>query len=105
MWLREALHALEGWLVEVEFQVKCLSDGGVCDIIVSVERKLISACEVHGCARYQEDWFPGGREPRDGGDARWANATAGDDKIIARTHAAHCLNDIFLIIWNDLDSL
>lgn len=51
MWLGEALHALKGWLVEVEFQVKCLSDRRVRDVVVPVAKALISACEVHGGAR------------------------------------------------------
>lgn len=44
-------------------------------------------------------WFPGK------GYGRWTDASAGDDKVIAGAHAAHCFHDVLLIVRDDLHAL
>lgn len=36
---------------------------------------------------------------------RWANASTGDDEVIAVAHTSHCLNDLALIVGNHFDAL
>ena len=36
---------------------------------------------------------------------RWANASTGNDKIIAVAHTSHCLNDFALIVCDHFNAL
>lgn len=116
MWLGELLHTLKGILVKLQLQVEGLGNGLVCNIVMSMisKKKIVSAgihCKLkheslNGCGSLAtftvtravgvlcSGWY-----------RRWADASTCDNEIVARTHAADCLNYILFIIWNYFDPL